>query len=86
MNATLSVRASDRRAVIVSIVVAVVGLLVMLASVSLGQIMADGAVRAAGGSLDSSRYLLVMQLNADAARLAGAVLLAVGTFVGLRRL
>jgi len=86
MNATLSVRASDTRAVIVSIVVAVVGLLVMLASVSLGQIMADGAVRAAGGSLDSSRYLLVMQLNADAARLAGAVLLAVGTFVGLRRL
>ena len=86
MNATLSVRASDARAVIVSIVVAVVGLLVMLASVSLGQVMADGAVRAAGGSLDSSRYLLVMQLNADAARLAGAVLLAVGTFVGLRRL
>jgi len=86
MSATLSVRASDTRAVIISIVVAVVGLLVMLASVSLGQIMADGAVRAAGGSLDSSRYLLVMQLNADAVRLAGAVLLAVGTFVCLRRL
>jgi hypothetical protein len=55
-------------------------------SATIGQVAADAAVRVAGGSLEATRYELVMQLNADAARLAGAVLLGVGAFAALRRM
>ena len=86
MDATLRFRDVRPRTALVAFVVAIVGLAIVLASASFGESVADGALRAAGGSMDTGRYLLLLQLNADAARFAGAVLLGVGAFVGLRRI
>jgi hypothetical protein len=70
---------------VAALVVAVVGLGIVLFSPTFGQQLADAALREAGGSMDARRYEIVMQLNAEAFRIVGAILLAVGAFVGLRR-
>ena len=85
MNAMLEVRPSSTRSVAVAAAVAIVGLAIVLFSVALGTLAADAAVRALGGAMEASRYELTLQLNTEAFRVAGAVLLAVGTFVALRR-
>lgn len=85
MNATFEVRSRDAFGLTIALVVAVIGLVALLMSVAAGQVAADGALRAAGGSMDTARYLLLVQLNAEAVRVTGAVLLGVGTFVALRR-
>jgi hypothetical protein len=85
MNATLQVHADQTRTVVVALVVAVIGFAIVLLSAGFGQTVADNAVRAAG-SLDSSRYELLLQLNAIAALVAGGILLAIGTYVALKRI
>ena len=85
MDATLRISSSDTRGVVIAVLVAIAGLAIVLMSAGFGQWAADEALRAAGGSMATSRYELMFQLNADAARFAGAVLLGVGAFMGLRR-
>lgn len=79
-------RTTDERArsVVLALVIAVIGLALVVASVTLGQAAADLATRAAGGALAESRYELVWQLNAIAYAISGAVLLGVGAFAALR--
>lgn len=86
MNAMLEVRSGDVRSATIAAVVATAGLLIVLFSVVFGTMAADGAVRVMGGSMDNSRYELLLQLNSEAIRVAGAVLLGVGAFVALRRI
>jgi len=86
MDASFRFREVDSRAAVLALIVALIGLAVILSSVAFGQAFADAAVRGAGGSLPTDRYELLLQMNAEAARIAGAVLLGVGAFVGLRRL
>jgi len=85
MNATFEVRSRDALGLTIALVVAVIGLVALLMSVAAGEMAADAALLAAGGSMDAARYQLLFQLNAEAVRLVGAVLLGVGTFFALRR-
>ena len=85
MNATLQVHADQTRTVVIALFVAVIGFAIVLLSAGFGQTVADNAVRAAG-SLDASRYELLLQLNALAALVAGGILLAIGTYVALKRI
>jgi hypothetical protein len=85
MDATFQLRADQTRTVVVAVIVAVIGLAIVLLSAGFGQTVADNAVRSAG-SLETSRYELLLQLNAVAALVAGGILLAIGTYVALKRI
>ena len=84
---TISHRTADdhTRSVVIAVVIALIGLALVVASVTLGQTAADLATRVAGGAMAESRYELVWQLNAIAYAFSGAVLLGVGAFAALRR-
>ena len=86
MDASFRLRDVDSRVAVAAFLLALIGLALILSSAAFGQALADAAVRDAGGALATDRYDLLLQMNAEAARIAGAVLLGVGAFVGLRRI
>lgn len=70
---------------IISILISIIGLVLVLKSPTLGSESANTLLRSAGGSMDTSKFMVHLEAYTVSYRLIGGILLGVGLFHALRK-